>query len=68
MIVRTLRMKFATENGGKGTISLAYCRSDLKGVEVSSAMETLIDSKVFTAGYVSALGADVVERNVVELF
>jgi len=66
--LKTLRMYFGTADNGRWLLSLRYPKDDLTVQEVQSAMQTIIDSRVITANPVSILSADIVDRNVNELF
>lgn len=66
--IRTLSMKFTTDEGKNATISVPYCRDDLEAQGVRDAMDAVIASQVFTHGLAAKKGAQVIERTVTELF
>ncbi len=66
--MKTLRMKFATDEGKTFTISLNYARDDLDAAEVETAMEAMLDEEMFAEGLAGLSGADLVDRTVTPLF
>lgn len=65
--MKTLRMKFATDEGRTFTISLNYARDDLDAPAVETAMESFLDNEVFAEGLAGIAGADLVDRTVTPL-
>ncbi len=66
--MKTLRMKFATDEGNTFTISLNYVRDNLASGEVETVMESMLDNDFFAEGLAGLAGADVVDRTVSPLF
>ena len=66
--MKTLRMKFATDEGNVFTISLNYVRDNLTAGEVETAMEGLLDNEFFAEGLAGPTGADIVDRTVTHLY
>ena len=65
--MKTLRMKFATDEGNVFTISLNYVRANLTAGEVESAMEGMLTNDFFAERLAGLSGADVVDRTVTPL-
>lgn len=66
--MKTLRMKFATDEGNTFTISLNYVRENLTSGEVETAMTAMLTNDFFAEGLAGLAGADVVDRTVSPLF
>ena len=66
--MKTLRMKFVTDEGKTHTISLNHARADLTASEVETAMEAMLDEEIFAEGIAGLSGADIVDRTVTPLF
>ena len=65
--MKTLRMKFATDEGKTFTISLNYARDDLEASAVETAMESFLNNEIFAEGLAGISGADLVDRTVTPL-
>jgi len=66
--VKTLRMYFGTADNDRWLLSLRYPKDDITAQEIQDAMQAIIDSGAITTGPVSILSADIVDRNVTEVF
>mgnify|MGYP000882369908 CR=1 FL=1 len=65
--MKTLRMKFATDEGKDLTISLNYAKAGLTALEVENAMNEMIDQEFFAEAILGIAGADIVDRTVTVL-
>lgn len=65
--MKTLRMKFATDEGKDLTISLNYAKAGLTPKEVEDAMNAMIDEEFFAEAILGISGADIVDRTVTPL-
>jgi Protein of unknown function (DUF2922). len=65
---RTLRMGFETSSGKNLIYSITNVKSDLEASEVAGAMDALIMSPILTHELTAKIGAEVVEREVRDLF
>lgn len=66
-MMKTLRMKFATDLGNTYTLSMSYAKDGLTADEVEAAMQVLMDGDIFDAPFDGIVGAEVVDRTVTEL-
>lgn len=69
-MTKNLELIFLNEAGAKVTLRVADPKENLQAAQVKTAMEQIISSNVFTSSggdLVSALGARVVNRDVVEM-
>ncbi|MGM7681222.1 DUF2922 domain-containing protein [Cytobacillus sp. Hm23] len=69
-MAKTLELKFGNEEGKVGTISIENPTEPVDTTLVSSVMDTILSSDVFTSsggGLTSKKGARVVERNVTDI-
>jgi Protein of unknown function (DUF2922). len=66
--VRTLRMGFSTDSGKDAIVSLVNAKSGLEPAEVAEAMDVMIASPIFVQRFTAKLGAEIVEREVTDLF
>ncbi|MEA3507891.1 MAG: DUF2922 domain-containing protein [Synergistota bacterium] len=65
--MKSLRMVFGTVSGNNWSLTLRYPKEDITAAEVTTAMQSVIDSGVFASGLNSILSAEVIERTVSEL-
>ncbi len=65
--MKSLRMVFGTVSGDDWSLTLRYPKEGITAAEVTTAMQSVIDSGVFTSGLNSILSAEVIERTVSEL-
>ena len=65
--MKTLRMKFATDEGNVFTISLNYARANITAGEVETAMTAMLTNDFFAEGLAGLSGADLVDRTVTPL-
>lgn len=61
---KTLVMTFVNELGKEESIRIDAPRADLTGVEIKTAMETIIAKDIFYVSLVSAKSAQIVTRTV----
>ncbi|MDX8361926.1 DUF2922 domain-containing protein [Cytobacillus sp. IB215316] len=69
-MAKTLELKFGNEEGKVSTISIEYPTEPVDSTHVSSVMDTILSSNVFTSSggeFTSEKGARVVERNVTDI-
>lgn len=69
-MAKTLELHFMTAEGKKTVLSVDEPREDITPVEVTAAMQAIVDSGAFEVGgypLESAAGARIVERNVTEI-
>jgi len=66
--LKTLRMYFGTQDNGRWLLSVRYPKDNLTAQDVQNAMQAIIDSGAIVSGPVTILSADIVDRNVSELF
>lgn len=66
--IRTLNMKFRTDLGKTHTISIAHCKEQPSEGEVRAAMQEIIDNGLLVMTLESIVGAQVVAREVSEIF
>ncbi|MHA6261497.1 DUF2922 domain-containing protein [Sporosarcina sp. CAU 1771] len=69
-MAKTLQLNFSTAAGKKVALTVDEPREDLTALEVSAAMQEIINSQVFQVeGQLidTAIGARIVERNVTDL-
>ena len=66
--MKTLRMKFATDLGKSFVVSLNYAKENLTSTEVEDAMQAVLDEDIFDSALASIVGAELVDRTVIELF
>jgi len=61
-------MYFGTADNDRWLLSVRYPKDGLTAQEIQNAMQAIIDSGAITTGPVSILSADIVDRNVTEMF
>ncbi|MDX8366386.1 DUF2922 domain-containing protein [Cytobacillus sp. IB215665] len=69
-MAKTLELKFENEEGKVGTIFIENPTEPVDTTLVSSVMDTILSSDVFTSsggGFIRKKGARVVERNVTDI-
>ncbi len=69
-MAKTLQLNFNTSNGKKVALTVEAPKENLTALEVSTAMQGIIDSTVFGKdGYALSeiVGARIIDRNVTEL-
>lgn len=66
--MKTLRMYFGTQDNGRWLLSVRYPKDNLTAQDVQNAMQAIIDSGAIVSAPVTILSADIVDRNVNELF
>ena len=67
-IERTLRMVFDTDMLKEATISVKHPKADLTEAGVKEAMDVYISRQPFTFDLTAKVGAEIVEREVTEIF
>ena len=65
---RTLRMKFGADDGRTARFSLLHCKESVSAQEAGAAMDTMIASRIFSAGLGEKRGASVAEIKETVLF
>lgn len=66
-MAKTLRMIFNTADDDQFVLSVANPKDDLTAPEVEAAMNAITATDAFVAGPVSIEGAEIVDREVIEL-
>ena len=65
--MKTVKMTFGRVDGTKASLSLRYAKDDLTEAQVRSAMQAVIDNDALTAGVVSIVGAELIDRTVTDI-
>ncbi|MDD4836582.1 MAG: DUF2922 domain-containing protein [Dethiosulfovibrio sp.] len=65
--MKTVKMIFGKVDGTKASLSLRYAKDDLTEAQVRSAMQAVIDNDALTAGVVSIVGAELIDRTVTDI-
>lgn len=65
--MKTVKMIFGKADGTKASLSLRYAKDDLTEAQIRSAMQAVIDNDALTAGVVSIVGAELIDRTVTDI-
>ena len=65
--MKTVKMIFGKVDGTKTSLSLRYAKDDLTEAQIRSAMQAVIDNDALTAGVVSIVGAELIDRTVTDI-
>lgn len=61
-MIRTLRLKFATDEGKTFTVSFNYVKDTMTSAEIEALMNEMLDQEIFAEGLAGLAGADLVAR------
>ena len=65
--MKTFRMKFGTDMGKTFIVSMNYAKETISDTEADAAMQAVIDDDIFDQVLESIVGAELVDRTVVEI-